>query len=68
VFLTADEICELTGAKWRSAQARALGMMGIESKTRPDGSLVVLRAHVEKVLGGVVSRSRKTAPDFSQVK
>jgi len=67
VILSEAEIRELTGRIQRSAQSRALGMMGIESKARPDGSLVVLRAHAERVLGGVVSAKRKTAPDFSTV-
>lgn len=51
MFLTREEIAELTGKKLVSHQTRALGIMGMEFRTRPDGSLVVLRAHVEKVLG-----------------
>lgn len=66
--LSEAEIRELTGRLQRNAQARALGAMGIEHRQRPDGSVVVLRAHVERLLGGVVvSKPRKTEPDFSQV-
>lgn len=67
MILSEAEIRELTGKVQSNAQARALGLMGIEHRQRPDGSVVVLRAHLEKVLGGsVVSAKRKTAPDFSQ--
>lgn len=68
MILTEAEIRELTGRKVRRSQANVLAVMGIESKARPDGSLVVLRAHAERVLGGVVSQSRRTKPDFSLVK
>lgn len=69
MILTEVELRKLTGRLQRKAQARALAGMGIESKARPDGSLVVLRTHAEKVLGGVVlsDSRRKTQPDFSQV-
>lgn len=68
-FLDDDEIAQLTGRQRRSAQSKALAYMGIEHKTRPDGSLVVLRVHVERLLGeGVVSKApRKTAPRFDLV-
>jgi len=68
-FLDDDEIVSLTGRERRPAQSRVLSFMGIEHKRRPDGSIVVLRAHVEKLFGeGVVSKSKpKTAPDFSMV-
>lgn len=70
MILSEAEIREITGRIQRGAQARALAGMGIESKARPDGSLVVLRAHAERVLGGVVlsAPARKTRPDFSMVK
>lgn len=70
MFLDDDEIVELTDRQRRPAQARALAFMGIEYKRRPDGSLAILRAHVEKLFGeGVVSRTkRRTAPCFDQVR
>lgn len=59
MFLTPEELVELTHAKQRGTQARALCMMGIEHKLRPDGSIAVLRGHVEKIFGGV-SNNEKT--------
>lgn len=52
LFLTTDELRDLTGRTRRDAQASALRYMGIEHKIRPDGSVAVLRAHVEKLMGG----------------
>ena len=51
MILTEDEIRVLTGRRFRAAQARALRFMGIEHKIRPDGSIAVLRAHAEQVMG-----------------
>ncbi len=51
MFLTASELRELTGRIQKHAQAEALRHMGIEHKLRPDGSVAVLRAHVEQSLG-----------------
>jgi hypothetical protein len=69
MFLKPDEITDLTGRQRSDAQCRVLTFMGIEHKQRPDGSVAVLRAHVEKAFGdGVVLKTRrKTAPDFSMV-
>ena len=53
MFLSPDEIQLLTGKKFRSAQSEALRFMGIEHKVRPDGSIAVLKLHVEKVFGGI---------------
>lgn len=52
MFLDSDEIRELTNRIQHSAQARTLRSMGIEHRQRPDGSLAVLRSHVEEVIGG----------------
>lgn len=70
MFLDDEEIENLTDRQRRPAQSRVLAFAGIEHKRRPDGSLIVLRAHVEKILGeGVVSRGkRKTEPCFDMVK
>ncbi|WP_260858521.1 DUF4224 domain-containing protein [Paraburkholderia sp. BCC1885] len=51
MFLTADELVELTGRRQRESQAQALRTMGIEHKVRADGRLVVSRRHVEQKLG-----------------
>ena len=52
MLLTAQEVRDLTGMQRPSAQVRALKSMGIECRRRPDGSVVVLRAVVEAVVGG----------------
>lgn len=68
MFLTPEEIAELTDRVQRRAQRSVLNFMGIEHKVRPDGSLVVARAHVEKTLGvqfTVVKVSGQTEPDLS---
>lgn len=66
IFLTQDEIETLTGRKLKSSQMTALQFMGIEHKVRPDGSIVVLRAHIEKIFDGVIpsSMKAKTEPNW----
>lgn len=59
--LTADELCDLTGKRRASAQARALKSMGVEHRTRPDGSVAVLRAHLDALLGANTGRSVRPA-------
>ena len=51
MFLNREELIELTGRRVKSAQVRVLRYMGIEHRIRPDGSVAVLKAHVEQVLG-----------------
>lgn len=70
MFLTDDEVHDLTKRSRPSAQSRALKSMGIEHKIRPDGSIAVLRSHVERVMGeGATSGKppRKTQPNLSLV-
>ncbi|MCO6440979.1 MAG: DUF4224 domain-containing protein [Nitrococcus mobilis] len=45
--LTAEEVRQLTGKTRRPAQVRALRLMGIDHRVRPDGSPAVLRSAVE---------------------
>ena len=60
-FLTSIEIADLTHRSRRASQRAVLNAMGIQHKVRPDGTLVVSRAHVEKELGGtVVVKGKKT--------
>jgi hypothetical protein len=68
-LLTPTEVRELTGRIRRGAQVLALRTMGIEHRVRPDGSVAILRSHVEQLFGGGVLSlaSRKTTPDFSLV-
>lgn len=58
MFLTDEEIADLTKKQRHSAQVRVLRGMGIEHKIRPDGSIVVLRAHAERILGERAPKSK----------
>lgn len=58
-FLAPGEIRDLTHRVHHSAQSSALNKMGIEHLCRPDGSLAVLRSHVEGILGGKPSKKTK---------
>lgn len=51
MILTHAELVELTGRRVKTAQVRVLRFMGIEHKLRPDGSVAVLRAHVDQAMG-----------------
>lgn len=59
MFLNESEIEILTKRKRPSAQQRQLNVMGVQHKVRADGSLVILHAHVEKLLGGQVQSERQ---------
>lgn len=52
-FLTPQEIVDLTNRVLPSAQARVLNAMGIEHKVRPDGTVAILRKHIDKVFDGL---------------
>lgn len=52
MFLNDSEIEKLTKRKRAKAQQRQLNAMGIQHKVRADGSLVILHAHVDRLLGG----------------
>lgn len=51
MLLTTEEVRELTNRVRRHAQAAVLNSLGVEHRIRPDGSIIVLRAHVEFLLG-----------------
>jgi hypothetical protein len=63
VFLSDDEIAALTQKKRHSTQQKILNALGVSHKVRPNGTLVVLRSHVEKLLGGNVSAPAKKEPE-----
>lgn len=66
LVLTEEEVQALTGRRRRPAQLRALKWMGIEHRVRPDGSIAVLREHVQNVLGVAKEKDRRThEPDWS---
>lgn len=69
MFLTPEEIRELTHRVKHGAQAVALNTMGIMHKIRPDGSIVVMRDHVESLFG-IAEKSRKAKviePNWSRI-
>lgn len=68
IVLTQDEVQSLTGRHRKDAQVKALRFMGIEHRVRPDGSVAVLKAHIDQVLGGSITRSSKphrTEPNWA---
>lgn len=67
MFLTPDEIAELTGRKLHKAQRTVLNHLGIQHMVRPDGSLVVLRSHVEKSLGEESSSAKLPEPNWAAI-
>jgi hypothetical protein len=69
MFLTIDQLRELTGKQRARAQVRVLTELGIKHGVRPDGSLVVMDAAVDAVLGpGSASKlARKTQPNLALV-
>ena len=52
MFLTAQELIELTGRHRGQAQAKILRALGIEHKIRPDGRVLVLTTHINKEFHG----------------
>lgn len=57
-LLTPQELWELTHRKTSPAQKKALNSMGIDYRVRPDGTVAVLKSHLEKAMGGVQSSSQ----------
>lgn len=69
MFLTPGEMQELTNRIHHSKQVLVLRSMGIEHRTRPDGSVAVLRQHVEQTLGIVVTKRKvmSTEPNWGSL-
>lgn len=64
LFLTEDELIELTGFKRRKLQLAALGELGYEFRVRPaDGFPLVNRSAIEGP-----PRSKKREPDWLALK
>jgi hypothetical protein len=70
LFLSADEVIELTKRQRHAAQRRALIGLGITFRVRRDGSLAVLRAHVEEMFGvqGRHSTPKEIEPDWDAMR
>jgi hypothetical protein len=67
MWLEPSEIEGMTNRVQHAAQVRVLRSMGIEHRVRPDRTIAVLRAHVEKVFGAAPAAARKAAtkePDW----
>lgn len=70
MFLTEEEIKDLTQRVQHQAQAKMLNALGLTHKVRSDGSLLVLRSHVEKELGGAPaarSKAKVVEPNWDGV-
>ncbi len=59
IIVSAQDLQTLTDRERPSAQARVLTRLGIPHRRRPDGSLIVLRCHVDTVkpAGAIVPAS-----------
>lgn len=70
MFLTRQELIELTNRTRRTAQVRTLNYMGINHIVRPDGSVAVLRSHVEQMLCSQTSGTLKKTiePNWGAIK
>lgn len=67
-ILSKDELVSLTDKVRHAAQARVLDAIGIRYRRRPDGSLIVARAHRDAVLGlrnTARPIEQKAAPNFA---
>lgn len=60
MILSSEQLRGLTGKKHRDAQLRVLVALGVTHKVRPDGSIIVSEAHVERLLGGVANAKVRT--------
>lgn len=67
MFLSNDELVELTGRRHRACQAEVLRSLAVDHKIRPDGRVIVLRRHVEQQFGVSTEHGRAavTEPDWS---
>ncbi|XUW87743.1 DUF4224 domain-containing protein [Burkholderia sp. M6-3] len=63
LFLTAEEMVELSGKRKHHSQAKVLRAMGVEHVIRPDGRVLVLRQHVEQLFGAKAEADRDSDAD-----
>lgn len=64
--LSAEEIEEVTKKTWHSAQLRVLRALGIEARSRPDGSILVDRAHYEEWARGTMDGKQRRAQEKTE--
>ncbi len=67
IYLTPQEVEDITGKRRYHAQVRALGQMGIQCRVRPDGRPIVSRMAFEKIMDGAVSTPEQVEPDFGML-
>ncbi|NYT38921.1 DUF4224 domain-containing protein [Allopusillimonas soli] len=70
IFLSPEEVKNLTRRSRSDAQIRALRFMGIEHRVRADNTVAVLREHVRQVFGvlhGSARRPKEVEPDWSAI-
>jgi len=68
MFLNDEQLRDLTKKQRAKAQAKVLREMTIRHGVRPDGSIVVMEAAVDAVLGpGTAAKLRKSRPNFDAV-
>lgn len=71
MFLTPEQVIELSGRRQGPAQSRALSRMGIDHKIRADGRVMVAVGHVEKEFGVFSEnkiKTRKEEPNWDAIK
>lgn len=73
MFLSQTELIELTNRVYSRSQLKVLNFMGITHRVRPDGSVAVLRSHVQQVLGGddekrsIAGKESESKPNWSAI-
>lgn len=68
LFLTPDELIELTHRRRGDAQSRELNLMSIPHKIRGDGSVAVLKALVDKEFGlSDKAQKKRIEPNWDQI-
>ena len=70
MFLSEDELTQLTGKKLNPARIAQLNFMGIQHKVRADGKIVVLKTHIENLLDNkhrTISNNKETKPNWEAI-
>jgi hypothetical protein len=69
MFLSKEEIIQLTGYKFPKKQAEFLRSRGYVFEVDCYGNPIILRSYLEQILGGTKLRStRKTEPDIAALR
>lgn len=64
MFMTQQELKELTGLSYPKKQARYLSERGYKFEQRADGRIIMLKCHVEDRLGAKQEKKQFLEPDF----